>query len=550
MATQLHCCPECRATKFHHPVAEFCRTLMSILVLISLYGTRFCNGLPLEPFGYVSIDCGGVGGYNDNFTGLAWVGENDYLESYHDLRSANLTSSIVLMQDSNSTIRDNVKQLETARIFNFSSAFTRYCYNFNLSLSNKNSTVYLVRAMFPSLLSVSDSEQPRIVVDTSYLEVPYRPEPSYEPLTIELLATASDDSMNVCLTPDNARFTDTGIVAISSLELRSVPETLYPVLIHGKVDADGRVVQDTFNYYVTQARLNFGGDESSPGIRYPSDKYDRLWYAAPRGDRQSRNIPVSSIYGLDKFNVKSIKGSTVPNISPEDDLFQVPLAVSTSALEGVDSTSNISFQLDNLYYYGSTYCLSIVLFDVDADENRSRIVNIYNQDYNYFSQNYSGPWQWILQDSEVPKTQTNIWSDRAFKFIGSPDTTFEILPAANSARPVMVNALELYAVVENVPLKTNPWDVSKVQILRDKLPVSGKSFGDPCLPVPWEWIKCDLELRVIVEINLGSWGLQGSLGEDFKFPWVLTVLDLSNNRLNGTLPRSLGISSFNGAAKM
>ncbi|KAL3676802.1 hypothetical protein R1sor_026750 [Riccia sorocarpa] len=222
MATQLHWCPECRATKLHHPVSKFYRIVMRILVLTSLYGTRICNGLPLEPLGYIRIDCGGVGGYNDNFTGLAWVEENDYLY-----------------------------------------ALTEYCYNFNLSLSNKNSTVYLVRAMFPFPLSVSDSGKPRIVLDTLSLEVPYTRD-SYEPLAIELLATALDDSLDVCLMP----LTGAGkIGAISSLEVRSVPETLYPVFDHGKVDIDGRTVQDTFNYYVTQARLNFGGDKMLPAIR-------------------------------------------------------------------------------------------------------------------------------------------------------------------------------------------------------------------------------------------------------------------------------------------
>ncbi|KAL3694970.1 hypothetical protein R1sor_008621 [Riccia sorocarpa] len=116
--------------------------------------------------------------------------------------------------------------------------------------------------MFPLPLNVSDSGKPRIVLDTLSLEVPYTRD-SYEPLAIELLATALDDSLDVCLMP----LTGAGkIGAISSLEVRSVPETLYPVFDHGKVDIDGRTVQDTFNYYVTQAGLNFGGDKMLPAI--------------------------------------------------------------------------------------------------------------------------------------------------------------------------------------------------------------------------------------------------------------------------------------------
>ncbi|KAL3675652.1 hypothetical protein R1sor_025600 [Riccia sorocarpa] len=197
MALLLHCGPECRATKVHNPVTEYCMILMSILVLTSLYAAGICNGIPLEPFGYVSIDCGGVGGYNDSVTGLAWIGENDYLESYDVLISANLTSSMNLTQGSNSTFRDNVKQLETARIFNFPSIQTKYCYKFNLSLSNKNSRVYLVRAMFPPIVSSSDIFF--MVVDNSARAV--YPAVDYEPMIRELLATASDDSMNVCLMP-------------------------------------------------------------------------------------------------------------------------------------------------------------------------------------------------------------------------------------------------------------------------------------------------------------------------------------------------------------
>ncbi|KAL3690284.1 hypothetical protein R1sor_016593 [Riccia sorocarpa] len=594
MATQLLCCTE-RQARLQNPVTKCC-IIISVLVLSSLFHTGVCKGLPIEPFGYINIDCGGESGhgYNDPLTGLAWVGDEDYLQADDRLTREKLTfSSKVVMNDSSPASRNNAKQLETAKIFIFRksqlNSYTKYCYRFNISLSNENSSSYLVRATFPprnmsnspGVPNVRTSPVFYLGMDSSLL--PVVPD-DYEPVIVELLVTSFHDSMDICLVPDmleddyntdnkiqgnalapsmyNVGSTD-AIAAMSSLEVRSIAETLYPVFDHGKFDHSGRTITPTINYYVTVSRFNFGGNESSPAIRYPFDKYDRLWYAAPRdsylwetGDVKQYDwyVEPNEVYEgfpgrtmvpvrtnpRSEFKVKSINYNTVSIGSSTNDSFQVPHAVWASAWEGVNLNSTISFDLGIssswMFSIGAPFCLNMVLFDINANMSRSRSVNISNKDGDFAS-------EWILQDAEVPRTQPYIWADRRFGFFGYANeiTTFEIGPAASSALPVMINALELYGVLENVPTKTNSDDDSSVRILLDSLPNSVQidSFGDPCLPVPWYWVKCVNEdgYSFIVEINLNSQGLQGDLTEDLEVPVRLAVLDLSNNSFYGTLPR-------------
>ncbi|KAL3690298.1 hypothetical protein R1sor_016607 [Riccia sorocarpa] len=600
MASQLHCCTERRATKLQNSVADCRMILISILVLSTLYRTAVCEGLPIEPFGYINLDCGGEDGYNDTLTGLGWVWDKDYLESSDRLLSENLTfSTKVVMNDSSVTSRNNAQQLGTARIFMFrksqlNDSYTKYCYRFNLSLSNNKSSSYLVRAMFPPRNLSNSSGVPNggtseifyLGVDTSLF--PVVPD-EYEPVTVELLVTSLDDNLDICLLPDmyqrenaklyaklnNQDYYDydnaDAVAAMSSLEIRSVPELLYPVFDRGKFDVSGRTVNPTVNYYVTLCRLNFGGNESSPAIRYPLDKYDRLWYGAPRGsylwdtERNSKEYywyREPDVYELErartmvdtktdprsKFEFKSMNFSAVSGESSAvNDLFQVPPAVWASAWEGVNLNSTISFSLD----VGSSwmshrtepfyYSLSIVFFDVNADTEQSRSVSVSNKDEDDAS-------QWILQDANVPTTRPYIWSEGRFDFYGGHIPTFEIGPAANSTLPAMINALELYGVVENVYRKTYSDSVSSARILLDNSPISSHidSFGDPCLPLPWNWVKCG-QLKegaeYIEEINLRSRGLQGNLTEDFKLQTWLQVLDLSNNSFHGILPSTFSTYS-------
>ncbi|KAL3677052.1 hypothetical protein R1sor_027000 [Riccia sorocarpa] len=561
MASQLQYCSKRRAMKLHNTVPDHCIFLIRIVVLSSLYRTGVCKRLPVEPLGYISIDCGGGGGYNDNLTGLAWVADEEYLESYDRLTSENLTfsSKVVL----NKSSLNNPKQLETARIFSFDlfqTRYTKFCYTVDLSLSNNKSRSYLIRAMFPPRQSpwntpLSDITGPQdyyLVIDTTILNVVLYDQ---EPVTIELLAMSLGDSMDICVAPSALDV----MPAISSLEIRSIPEILYPVF-DGKVDTSGRALSPELKYYLTVSRLNFGGNESSPAIRYPLDRHDRLWYAASRASdplETAKGTPlVPTKTDLEsEFTVISLNySSTIPNGSiateSEADSFQVPLAVLTSAWKGQNLKSTISFTMDIGSSWSfvpsgskSAFCLSTVLFDFDADAdmNRSRSVDISNKDSGDGNETYAS--QWVLKDAEVPKNQSRIWSDRTFWF-SSRYGSFEIAAAASSALPAMINALELYAVIENVPAKTSPGDVSFVRLLLDSVTFPGQmdSFGDPCLPWPWDWVRCVMDdpLVSIGEIYLSSQDLHGNLPEDFELPGELTILDLSNNSLSGTFPSGLG----------
>ncbi|KAL3685553.1 hypothetical protein R1sor_003575 [Riccia sorocarpa] len=455
-----------------------------VLIIVLVWTSRFRPGVskPLEPFGYISVDCGGTGG-KDPITGLHWDTDEDYLQSAVRLKSEGLAvSSEVDFSNSTETFRVNAKQLETAMVLFLpqldSISFTKYCYSFNLSLSNRQSRNYLVRAVFPNtnLPSIVRGEFDfsfMFVVDATVISTITLDD--HEAQTVELLATALTDRLDICFlarpgiidvnNPDLSN-TDllTTLVAILTLEVRSLPETLYPIYNGEKLDSNGRTLRRTVSerrttattvrYYVTVSRLNFGGDESSPPIRYPSDPYDRLWYGAPLQKstwyQHGNLVPVATDTGS-KIKIKSMNSTAVVfNKQPENSWIHIPPVVLTSAWEGATDNATISFTME-LSWWSTTdrflqSSLCLAFFDVDADKNNSglRSVDINNTDA-------EGASQWTVRDAKVPETGPYIWSDRMYEFyfeLGKTSSTFKIFPAAESTRPVMVNALELYAVVE------------------------------------------------------------------------------------------------------
>ncbi|KAL3685562.1 hypothetical protein R1sor_003584 [Riccia sorocarpa] len=533
--------------------------LISILMLTSEFGLGVSK--PLEPFGYISVDCGGTGG-EDPITGLHWETDEDYLQPAVRLKSEGLAvSSEVIFSNSTAKFRDNAKQLETARVMflpqSESSVIPKYCFSFNVSFSNVQSKKYLVRAVFPNTnlpSVVGGSEYSGLFefyVDAiliSEIRLDKR-----EAQTLEVFATAIDDNLDICFIPGDTNNDNTILIAISSLELRSLPETLYPNFDGGKLNEAGKMFHHTADFYVTVSRLNFGGDESSPPIRYPFDPYDRLWYGAPFEKstwyQDGELVPVTADTGS-VIKIKSNNSSAIVyNGPPRNDWFQVPPAVLTSAWEGAADNATIAFTLNMSHAQsvrGSSksnlYCLSFAFLDVGAEKNNSgsRSVDINNTDLGAGS-------QWIVRDSKVPETGAYIWSDRTYEIDGS-SSTFNIRPAAESTRPAMVNALELYEVIDTsrtVYLKVDFGDVSALRTLIRTLSGSSQidSSGDPCWPKGWFWVSCTshfLEISVS-EINLSNQGLDGTWTDNLPLPpWSVSVFDLSNNSLHGVVPSLLG----------
>lgn len=82
--------------------------------------------------------------------------------------------------------------------------------------------------------------------------------------------------------------------------------------------------------------------------------------------------------------------------------------------------------------------------------------------------------------------------------------------------------------------KTNSTDAMAIQLLVDAFTFFLRaSVGDPCLPVPYSWVKCSSDdTPRITEINLASKS-SGSVLPDFSAMDALEKIDLSNSMLYG-----------------
>ncbi|KAL3675898.1 hypothetical protein R1sor_025846 [Riccia sorocarpa] len=529
--------------------------------------------------GYINIDCGGQSGnYKDPLTGLDWVTDEGFLQSADMLtRQGVAVQAQVLLNDSRSTSRINAKQLQTAMAF-FppvdNKPTHKYCYKFDLSLSNQESKNYLLRAVFPtarisSIAGHGDIIEQR-VGNTELAEFEVAVDATtvyslhwnwtvvvYESHIVELFVRSIDDSMYFCVKMYAKWF-----AVISSLELRSLPEKLYPTFNNGKLDSAGRTVTQSttrLSYFLTLSRLNFGGNDSSPALRFPSDKYDRLWYGtgtpvamnSSNSTNVGRVVPVM-INMASEVESKSIDPNAVFSGQLQDDQFEVPPLVWSSAWEAVNSDSVISFtvrpfriQGDFSSYTSSlqqeiSFTLNFVLFDVDPDgenNSNSRSVDIYNADLiggDVYAE------EWVAQAVDVPKAQRKVVCEMTYQF--STDTTvFNISRAATSSRPAMVNAFELYIAITGEAKTSDELTLRSFANLLSSQE-SLDTFGDPCKPSSWSWIKCKSNpvFTSITEIDLSNQGLAGEFMADIQLPELLSVLNLSNNQFSGLLPFALG----------
>ncbi|KFK27494.1 hypothetical protein AALP_AA8G390100 [Arabis alpina] len=117
----------------------------------------------------------------------------------------------------------------------------------------------------------------------------------------------------------------------------------------------------------------------------------------------------------------------------------------------------------------------------------------------------------------------------------------------NSTLPPLLNALEVYTVIQFPQSETNENDVVAVQNIKATSGISRISWqGDPCVPqrFMWDGLNCsnkDMSTPPrITYLNLSSSGLTGTIAAGIQNLTQLETLDLSNNNLTGEVPEFLG----------
>ncbi|URE13391.1 receptor-like protein kinase [Musa troglodytarum] len=261
-----------------------CSILLSFSVVAVQVGGQFSDGL-----GFISLDCGyGLDAqayYVGPLSGIRYVSDAPYIDSGETHNISSVYASVTLPQ-----------RFLTVRSF---PSGARNCYTFK---SMTPRLKYLIRASF--LYGNYDSKNSPSVQFDLHLGVNF-----WKTITVtnrskvyytETIMEATTDLISVCLV-NNGR----GTPFISSLELRPLNRTLYPV------------VNPSLSL-ILSSRFDMGriGDY----VRFPSDPHDRIWN------------PFDETTSLTKTSTNL----TVEN--PVDDHFEAPHVVMKTAVVPVNST--------------------------------------------------------------------------------------------------------------------------------------------------------------------------------------------------------------------
>ncbi|KVI05895.1 Concanavalin A-like lectin/glucanase, subgroup [Cynara cardunculus var. scolymus] len=354
--------------------------------------------------GFISIDCGMVEGpsYTDNRTGINYVSDVDFIDSGEIHTILPIYNSFTID-----------KQLITLSSFPQN---TRNCYTLKPNQGKGNR--YLIRARFMYGNYDFNGQLPEFDV---YLGPDYwdtmKLNSSSKPVSMEIIHVPSSDYIHVCLVN-----TGRGTPFISAIELRLLASNMYEETNFGSLYLFARVNFGTT--FRTFRSTDFSFLDSQ--LRYNADKYDRLWSPI--------NWPNSTfLYTLDKVST----GFFTAIVPPSE-------VMSTAITPRYPTDSfNIRWNSDNTTDKFFTY---IHFAEIEIlKRNQTREFNIYMNGNHWY-----GPF------SPLNHTTTTIHSTGPETV--APKYTLTINKTKNSTLPPIINALELYTVMQLPQRQTDDRD--------------------------------------------------------------------------------------------
>ncbi|CAJ1955356.1 unnamed protein product [Sphenostylis stenocarpa] len=306
------------------------------------------------------------------------------------------------------------------------------------------------------------------------------------PQVNEIIHVPSLDYLHICLVD-----TGHGTPFISAIELRTLKSDTY-------------VTQ--FGSLEYHNRWDLGSNNS---YRYDVDVYDRFWYS----------------YG-DNKDWKQISASIAAD-SFDQNHYKPPEIVLSTAVTPVNATAPlvISWEPQNpteLYYVYMHFTEIEVL-----PKNQTREFNI--------TQN-GKPWYQNL--SPMHQSINTIYSRSG---INGEKIEYSLEKTKNSSLPPIINAIEIYKVINFHQTDTHQGDVDALTTIKSVYGVTRDWQGDPCAPVAYSWdgLNCSYrgtENPRITSLNLSSSELSGTIDPTIANLIMLEKLDLSNNNLYGEVP--------------
>ncbi|XP_031744590.1 LRR receptor-like serine/threonine-protein kinase IOS1 [Cucumis sativus] len=306
--------------------------------------------------------------------------------------------------------------------------------------------------------------------------------------TIDSIHVTLNNHVQICLVNTN-----TGIPFISTLEFRPLPNNAYKTL-----------TRSLLLYY----RLDTG-TISNQTYRFPSDIYDRFW--PPFNWPEWTSI------------------STTLMIDSTDDSYEPGSAVMGTAAVRIDTekTLDIWWEPEDVNTQFYVYMHFAEVENLEAPQTRG------------FNINYNGSLWYGPLITEHLTTQT-VYSISPLK-TPKKKHLFSLIPIENSTHPPIINAMEIYSVIDMSELTSDQGDVDAITSIKSTYGIVKDWAGDPCVPraYPWEGIDCTKTNETaprILSLNLSSSGLTGEISQSIENLQMLEILDLSNNNLTGNIP--------------
>ncbi|KAF5453068.1 hypothetical protein F2P56_028007, partial [Juglans regia] len=305
----------------------------------------------------------------------------------------------------------------------------------------------------------------------------------------EIIHIPSSNYIHVCLINKNS-----GTPFISALELRPLRNFTY-------VSESGSLALVT--------RTDTGATKSQT-FRYKDDKFDRIWTTETFSACTSLNTSL--------------------NVNADQNDYEPPSVVMSTAASTKDANTSLDFYWDAPPNDNSGYYIYMHFAEVEelakVKQYRAFIVTI-NGNF------WHGP---VVPDYLLDST---VSSQSALT--GAGKYSVSLKRTENSTLPPIINAFEIYKVIELLQNETDQDDVDAINNTKLTYGVKRNWQGDPCFPAAYVWngLECYSHNNTarITSLNLSSSGLNGRIIAPYISNLTMLVsLDLSNNSLIGSIP--------------
>nr|GLL17806.1 putative leucine-rich repeat receptor-like protein kinase At2g19210 [Ipomoea trifida] len=446
------------------PIMEVLRRRRSLLIALFLLSFTSSNVvlevLSQDP-GFITLNCGGENFTADDNTGLRYTSDATFIAD-----NVNAVSN---------TVAERFKNIIVDRQWRSLTSFPkgiRNCYTLRPAQGKLNK--YLIRARFfyGNYDGNADKQLPQfdLHLGVQYWDtVVFDPKDDTSVVDKEIIHYPSSDLIHVCLVN-----TGLGTPFISVLELRPLNISMYPAASGG------------WSLMMKNQRFDIGS--TSPLLRYKADVFDRMWYP------------------LIMNNATLVNTSSTDNLLTNDDFFNVPPAVISTAAVPSDPTQpfTIGWSTDNssdMFYI----CMSFAEIQ-QLKPNQTREFNVYLNGDLFFSDPIVPPYM----------STTTLYTNASLT--SSTEYILSLNKTKNSTLPPIINALEIYFLKQFNEPQTDNNDVAAMFGIKSDYGVTNKNWqGDPCSPVSYSWngLKCNYTP---------------------SNPPRITSIDLSNNKLTGPIP--------------